>query len=110
MPHPIHHIQKRKSCKNKEPYPHSNPLKALTDRLVYVVAILAPLITIAQSYDIWSTKDAGRVSLLTFSTYVIGNAVWLCYGLIHKEKPIIAMYFLALFVNSSIVLGIILYR
>jgi len=106
MPDPIHHIHKRKCHSESD---DTNYIKKITDKLVYVVAFLGPIMTLPQSHDIWSHKDAGSVSLLTWGTYVIANIIWLFYGFLHKEKPIIYMYSLGLIVNLTVVVGVIIY-
>jgi uncharacterized protein with PQ loop repeat len=40
---------------------------------------------------------------------MIGNFVWLSYGLVHKEKPIISAYILAFPISIAIVIGIVVY-
>lgn len=110
MSNPIHHISKRKRIHQKhESYPHPDAHKRYVDRLVLFVGIFAPLLTAQQSYYIHSTKDASGVSLVTFSGFVVVNLIWLWYGLLHKELPIIVMYILLAICNSSVVIGILLY-
>ncbi len=110
MIHPLHHLHKRKIIYKKlEKYPHTDLTKSIFDKIIYIMAVLSPIMTIPQSYNIWTTKSAINMSLITWLTYLIANIVWLIYGLLHKERPIVFMYSLALMVNSSVVLGIYIY-
>jgi len=107
--HP-HHFHKRKRVhKNLEPYPHPDKLKRFVDHIIYGVGIFIPLMTFLQSYKIWSTQTAHGVSILTFGGYATANCIWLLYGILHKEKPLILMYTLSAIFNASIVAGILVH-
>lgn len=106
----LFHLHKRKRIhQKKEQYPHPHPHKRLVDSLVYGVGLFAPLLTAQQSYKIHSEQTADGVSLFTFAGFVFVNIIWLWYGLLHKEKPIVLMYALLLIFNTSVVVGILLY-
>ena len=84
----LYHVQKRKRAHDKklEPYPHPHKFK------------------------IRSTQNAAGVSLLMFGSHIVFNLVWLIYGIIHKEKPIVLMYSLWFIINILITVGTILYN
>ena len=106
----LHHMHKRKRIyQNLEPYPHPDRWKRMMDKMIYVVGIGGPVLTIPQLLKIWVEKNAGGVSLFTWSAYFIGSFLWLVYGLMHKEKPIIVAHVLFLFVFGFIIVGTILY-
>ncbi len=110
MTHPIHHYHKRKRIhSNKEIYPHPNRLKRVVDRLVYVVGIVAPMAAIPQVLKIWLEQDGSSISPHTFGTHIITNIVWLFYGFLHREVPIILLYSLWLIMNILIFTGALLY-
>lgn len=108
MPDPIHHIHKRKE-KHLAPYPHPNPFARAIDKLVYAVGIMVPAVTCIQVYKIWHEKNADGISSITFGGYVIGNIIWIVYGLIHKEPPILLMYALLLILNTAVLIGAMLF-
>lgn len=111
MSHPVHHLHKRKRIHHKqEQYPHPHPFKRFLDHAIYVIGIVAPLIGGTQAYKIWSEQTAAGVSLTMFAFNLFANIFWLCYGIIHRERPIIIMYILWFLVNLSIVSGTLLYR
>ena len=110
MPNPIHHIHKRKLVtKNNDPYPHPDKLKRYLDHLVYFFGVIGPLTGAVQAYKIWQIKDATGVSLTMFVFGVFNDMVWMTYGVIHKQKPIVLMYTLWLMVNLTVVAGILIY-
>ena len=107
----LHHLQKRKRDNDQklEPYPHPHKFKAFIDNMVYAAGILGPMFGVAQVYKIWSTQNAAGISLLMFGSHIAFNLVWLTYGIIHKEQPIVIMYFLWFIVNTLIVTGALLF-
>jgi len=65
--------------------------------------------TLPQIYQIFSTKNAQGVSLLTWAFYCASSAVWLLYGIKIKDKPLIIASFLWLVVESMVVYGILIH-
>lgn len=106
----FHHLHTRRRVhQKKERYPHPNKLKHFVDHLIYVVSIFVPTMTFLQVYKIYETRTADGISTLAFSGYFLANLVWLLYGVLHKEKPIVIMYILLALFNASIVVGTIIY-
>lgn len=111
MPDPgLHHLHKRKRVHEKlEEYPHPQTHKRLMDHLIYVVCIATAILALPQVWKIWSTQNAGGISLITYIGFVVANIFWIFYGILHKEKPIILLYVLFFIINSFIAIGRILY-
>ena len=112
MPHNTgtHHLNRRKRIHQKhELYPHPEKLKNTWDKVMYCMAILVPLFTSAQIFKIWTTQSAEDVSILAWGTYLINSAMWLIYGILHKEGPIILNNIVCFFINLGVAVGIILY-
>jgi len=102
------HIRKRVH-KNLEKYPHPNRLKNYLDKAIVCIGVLTPFFTLPQVCKIWLNKSASDVSMLTWFPYLIFSIMWLWYGIIHKEKPIIILNSGLVIVNLLIVIGIILF-
>lgn len=81
-----------------------------SDKMMLIVGIIGPFMTIPQAMDIWIGHKVDGVSLLSWSAYTVLAVIWLAYGLTHKEKPIIVANFLYILVNSIIVSGVILLK
>lgn len=79
------------------------------DHLVYGASIFVPAMTALQAAKIWFEKDAEGISIITWAGFALANIVWLLYGIVHKEKPIIFMYIFLFIFNISIVIGTLLY-
>lgn len=79
------------------------------DHIIYVVCVAIPLIAIPQAWKIWSQQNAGGISLITYGGFVLANVIWVIYGILHKEKPVIILYTALFVVNVFIVVGRIIY-
>lgn len=105
-----HHLHVRKRMHvNRECYPHTNKTKAFVDHLAYL-SILTPILTLPQLSTIYRHHSVTGLSLITWSTYLVGAMFWSYYGFLHNEKPIIVPNVLMSIVDFGIVIGILIYR
>jgi uncharacterized protein with PQ loop repeat len=102
------HLRKR-IIKNNESYPSPNRLVHFVDSLIYIAGIIGPLVSIPQLMDIWIDKNAGGISVFTWIGYCVLTFIWLVYGYVHHEKPIIITQYIWLFINIAVTIGAILY-
>lgn len=102
------HLRKRIHLEN-QPYPHPDKWKNFLDRIIYVVGISGPIMTIPQLYKIWIEQNANGVSFISWTSYLVTSIFWLMYGLTHKEKPIIVTNICWVIINTLIIIGIIFY-
>ncbi|HET7731313.1 MAG TPA: SemiSWEET transporter [Usitatibacter sp.] len=62
--------------------------------LPFVVGLAAGFLTtiafVPQVAKIWKTRSAKDVSLRTFLAFTLGVGLWLVYGILKQEVPIIA--------------------
>lgn len=103
----LRHVHRRK-IHSKGLSRHKN--YAFLDFLVYFSAIAGPVMTVPQIYLIWNTKNASGVSVTSWFAYSLLSFVWVYYGLVHKDKPILITNILWIIVNSLVTLGAIIYR
>lgn len=99
--HGLHHFHKRRIKLFK--------FKKIIDKIIYVIAVLGPIITLPQIFEIWIGKDATGVSTISWGFYTIFAAFWLVYGIIHKEKPIIVANIFWVLLDLIVVIGSIIY-
>jgi uncharacterized protein with PQ loop repeat len=71
--------------------------------------LLGSLVTIPQVIEIWSKQSADGVSLLTWGGMCIGNTLWLVYGIVHQEKPLMYAYVCAVPLSLAVVVGAFLF-
>jgi len=106
----LHHFQIRKRTHQKhEPYPHPDKLKRFFDKVIYFVVILGPIMNLPQLFKIWIYQNATGVSLVSWIGFTIFSIIWLIYGILHKEKPIIFMNLFLMVIQAFIALGTFLY-
>ena len=79
------------------------------EKFVLAVAIVEPLSTIPQIYDVYTTKDATTLSLLSWVLFASASVTWLIYGLKIKNVPLIASSILWVSTEILLILGIFLY-
>lgn len=76
------------------------------DRVVSVVAFIGPLTSVPQIVEIWLVdRNAQGVSLMTWLGFMLMAAVWLIYGIVHKQRPIIISNALWIVAQGLVVLG-----
>ncbi len=106
----MHHVHRRKRQSGTlEPFPHPDPYKRFLDKMIYVVGVAGPVMTIPQLYLIFAHESAAGTSLVTWSAYTVMSVFWLLYGVAHKEKPIILSNTLWLLVNGLVTFGVFMY-
>jgi uncharacterized protein with PQ loop repeat len=105
----FHLHQRKRKHKHLEPFPHSNKYKRLLDNTLLGVAVIGPMMNIPQIFKIYYYQNASSISLFSFSCFAFFNILWLMYGIVHKEKPIIIAYILWLITNIFIITGTVLY-
>ena len=90
---------------NLEEFPSKDPFKRFLDRFIFVVGLLGPVMTIPQLVNVWVLRETAGVSAISWASYAVFNLVWVTYGIVHREKPIIFTYVLWFFVNAAVALG-----
>ena len=105
----LHHFLIRKRIhKDHEPYPHPDRLKNAMDKLIYIIGICGPILSIPQIYNIWFLGYAAGVSVVTWLGFAFIGSFWIFYGVLHKNKPIIISHSLWVIVDLIVVVGVIL--
>lgn len=77
------------------------------DKFMYIVAFIAPVMTIPQFLDVWVHHQTQGVSLATWSAYALGSALWLVYGALHKDKILVLGNILIVGLDAAIVVGVL---
>jgi len=81
----------------------------MVDRLVYIAAIIEPLFSFPQAYQIYHDKSAVSVSILSWLGFEIMTLIWLWYAIVHKEKLILIYQGLFFIIDGSVLVGAIYY-
>ena len=108
--HGLHHFHRRKRIHQKhEKYPHPNKWKGIMDKLIFVVGVAGPIVTLPQILKIWIEQNATGVSVVSWIAYLILATFWLIYGIMHKEKPIIVAYTGWIIAELLVIIGTFIY-
>jgi uncharacterized protein with PQ loop repeat len=75
-----------------------------------IIAIVSPLTIVPQVVQIFQTKDVVGVSLSTWAFSAATSAIWVIYGLHHRDKPIIFNSVLGVLFCGLIAIGVLIYR
>lgn len=78
--------------------------------LVGLVGVLMSLSYFPQAMKIIKRKSSKDVSLITFSVFSVGTFLWLIYGFILGELPIILGYLVGFIGTTSVLILAIKYR
>lgn len=84
--------------------------KKFIDKAAYFVGIMFPIFTIPQVYQLYTSKEATGISLLTWVAYSVLTVMFLIYALVDKIKPLIIAELVWIFIDVLMVIGIIIYK
>lgn len=104
----VHHYHKRKKASHQLSGSQRG-LNSFVDRMVYVLGTLGVLIFVPQLIVVWTQKDISGVSVMSWFGMCAASTLWLIYGVVHREKPIMFANTLALVVQGLIILGILVH-
>ena len=81
----------------------------LVDRLVYLAAVIEPLFSLPQAYQIYHDKAAADVSILSWVGFEVLTLIWLWYGIVHKDKMILIYQGLFFIIDGAVLIGALYY-
>lgn len=73
------------------------------DTIGYIAGILIIISLIPQIIKSWKTKSTTDLSLTRYLIYVVGVVMWLIYGIVIKNNPMIVMNTINLTLALSVV-------
>lgn len=91
------------------PVVENRDFRHVINKGVYAIGIFGVIVIIPQIIKIWVDRDFG-VSLPTWIGFLIGASFWFCYGLVHKEKPIIFTNLAVMIADLMVISGLLLLR
>ncbi|CAD0007064.1 SemiSWEET family sugar transporter [Flavobacterium chungangense] len=74
-----------------------------TDIMGLFAGFCVTVSVIPQIIKVWKTKKVQQISLLTFSVLTFGIAIWVVYGVLKNDFPIIITNSISLFLNLIMV-------
>jgi uncharacterized protein with PQ loop repeat len=79
------------------------------DAVVRVTAVAAPLANLPQIVRIYTTQQAGSLSLVSWMLFLLCNIPMLAYGMLHRERIIVTYTSIALCMEVIVIAGILLF-
>lgn len=105
-----HHLHVRKRLyKGLEPIPHPEGFKRFLDHIMVFIALTGPVATLPQIFDVMYTHNVGGLSPTTWSLWMLLSGIWVVYGWLHKEVPLIASNTLYIVLQGYVVWAIFEY-
>lgn len=78
-------------------------------RLTLILAVVSPLMTLPQIYEIWIKQRATGVSMLSWGFYVFSSSIWLLYAIKIKDRALYISSALWVIAQAIVVLGLVFY-
>ena len=78
--------------------------------LGYAAGFLTTIAFIPQVVKIWRSKSAKDVSLPAFATFTVGIGIWIAYGIVKSDPPIILWNVVTLVLAAAILAMKVKYR
>ncbi len=78
--------------------------------LATIMGIVMSLSHFSQAYKIYKRKSAKDISLTFITVFTIGAYVWLAYGLLLQEWPVIISFLIACFGTTTVLFLTLRYR
>ena len=82
----------------------------MTTTIGLIAAFCTTLAFLPQVIKIWKTKSAGDLSLVTFTVFTFGVALWLVYGVLTDDLPVILANIVTLMLQGALLTQMIRYR
>ncbi len=79
------------------------------DYLMLAVAAFGPLALLPQIISIYQTQVVSGLVPVTWIAFSCMNILWLIYGVLHKQSPIILTSIMGCILNAAGAVGILLY-
>lgn len=103
------YIQKPNNAEREAVLPNPRDTSLLY-RLTLLAAVVQPLTTIPQVFQVYATQNVEGLSLFTWLGYALIGLVFLAYGIKYRLKPIALTQVIWFTLQMSIVVGILVYR
>ena len=87
--------------------PHSD---TLLRRILGGMSIFTMLMTIPQVLTIWLSHQAGGISLLSWSAYLVSAVIWFWFGIQKRDKNIYLPCVGWIVLDSAVIVGAIIYK
>ena len=83
---------------------------SMTELTGYLAALLTTLSFVPQAWHTFTTRDVSGISLGMYSTFTLGVALWLAYGILLQAWPIVIANAITFTLSAGILVMKLRYR
>jgi uncharacterized protein with PQ loop repeat len=76
------------------------------EKVLRSLSIITILMTVPQVFTVWVGRNAGGVSLVSWTSYLIAACLWFVYGIQKNDKTIYLACVGWILLDAAIVLGV----
>jgi len=106
----LRHLHRRRKNIDKGPQTVKSAVKKTKlDLLIYIAACVGPLVLLPQAVALYTTHQTAGLYLPTWGMLGVLNCIWILYGRVHREWPIVITNAALMLLNFSVALGIMLF-
>ena len=80
------------------------------ERALPVLSVVTMLMTVPQVLAVWVGHQAGGVSLLSWSTYLVSACLWFAYGIQKQDRTIYVACIGWILLDAAIVAGVLVHH
>jgi uncharacterized protein with PQ loop repeat len=88
---------------------HASGFDQRLRRVLGGMSVFTMLMTVPQVLAIWIGHQAGGVSLLTWSTYLVSAILWLWFGIRKRDKNIYLPCIGWIILDAAVIAGVVIY-
>ena len=81
----------------------------ILEKATLISAFVEPAISLPQVWQVFRTRSAEDISLISWVGWQAVSVLWLMYGFHKKDKPIIIYHGLFIVVQTAVIVGKIIY-
>jgi len=83
--------------------------ESVVRRMAYIAGLIGPFTALPQAVCIWITHQAAGVSLFSSVGFTAVASIWLAYGIVLRQGPIVLSSLLWVILDLGIVAGVLRY-
>lgn len=80
------------------------------ERVLNLLSLFTMAMTVPQVVAVWTQQNAGGVSLISWSAYLLAAVVWLFHGLQKRDPAIYLACIGWIILDAAIVMGVVVHR
>ncbi len=92
------------------PMPSVSGGKTILEPILNLLSIFTMVMTVPQLLTVWLQHDAGGVSVITWSAYLLAAVVWFFHGLQKRDPAIYLACIGWIALDLAVIIGVVAHR